>query len=187
MCRCWMCTNPGKTTDDFLAEVVVPQIECHGWFVQAVQGGKRAAPFAYTVGLTELGLPELVVTGLPHYRAGPLINGMAAHWAHADGAPAHGTHVDSRSGGCLEVVDLPHPDAHLFTATSLYGRDGVTAQQLVWADARGRWPWERGHRAGRGGQPVLGPRATERHGECLRVPAGLAEGGADDRPDGAAH
>lgn len=34
---------------------------------------------------------------------------------------------------------------------------GIDAQQLVYADDRGRWPWEVGFR---GTQPVLGPRAV---------------------------
>ncbi|MGV0838318.1 DUF4262 domain-containing protein [Mycolicibacterium thermoresistibile] len=35
----------------------------------------------------------------------------------------------------------------------------VRALQLVWADDRGRWPWERGWMHGRRKQPVLGVRA----------------------------
>lgn len=183
---CWQCDNPEKTTDDYLAEVVVPCIDRNGWYVQSVLGGKRAAPFAYTVGLTELGLPERVVTGMPHYRSAPLLSGMAVHWLHCDVAPVHGEHVDTRDGGCLEVVDVPHPDAHLHVATALFGSDGVTAQQLVWVDGRGRWPWERGHRAGRGGQPVLGPRAHRRTGVCTLLDAAAAAVGEDATTDGPA-
>jgi hypothetical protein len=36
----------------------------------------------------------------------------------------------------------------------------VRGLQMVWADDRDRWPWERGFRGRRGGQPVLGPRTT---------------------------
>lgn len=182
---CWSCDHPGTTTEDYLDAVVLPAIDRSGWFVQAVLGGERAAPFAYTVGLTECGLPELVVTGLPHHRSGPLINGMAVHWLHAEPVPGHGEHVDTVSGACLEVVELPHPEAHLFVATSLYGEDAVTAQQLVWSDDRGRWPWEPGHRAGRGGQPVLGPRAPARRTACERLD-GPEAGGDDGRRDGPA-
>lgn len=164
---CWQCENPDKTTDEYLREVVLPPIACHGWAVQAVEGGRRTAPFAYTVGLTEAGLPELVVTGLAAYRAAALLDAAAAHWLHADPPPGHGEHLHLETA-CLEVVELPHPDAHLLVAGRLYGREAVTAQQLVRADACGRWPWERGHRAGRGGQPVLGPRAELRSGACLR-------------------
>jgi hypothetical protein len=165
---CWSCDNPTKTFDDFVDEVVQPAIDRYGWFVQAVTS-ERGAPLAYTVGLTAMGLPELVVTGMAPRRAALLLNGMAAHWLHAEPLPAHGEHADTRGGQCLEVVDLPHPEAHLFTATGLYGDDAVAAQQLVWADDRGRWPWERGHRASRGGQPVLGARATFRRGRCTRL------------------
>jgi hypothetical protein len=64
-------------------------------------------------------------------------------------------------GRALEVVALPHPETHLFIATGLYCEEAVTALQLVWADEQRRWPWERGHGGGRGGQPVLGPRARQ--------------------------
>jgi hypothetical protein len=40
----------------------------------------------------------------------------------------------------------------------LYG-PSVRALQVVHADGRGHWPWDRGYRGVRGGQPVLGIRA----------------------------
>lgn len=53
---------------------------------------------------------------------------------------------------------VDRPQDHLSTALALYG-DEVRALQLVWPDARGRYPWDRGHRAVRAGQPLLGRRA----------------------------
>jgi hypothetical protein len=61
----------------------------------------------------------------------------------------------------VEVVALPHPEAHLLFAGDVYGPD-LKAVQLVYADDSGIWPWSRGHRGGVGGQPVLGPRAERR-------------------------
>lgn len=55
---CWSCDHPGG---DYLAEVVRPVIARHGWFVQYVEPGGPHAALAYTVGLVEHGLPELVV------------------------------------------------------------------------------------------------------------------------------
>lgn len=154
---CWSCDHPEATAADYHRDVVLPTIERRGWFVQGVGGSRRHAPFAYTVGLTLAGLPELVVTGLPHERAAVLLNGVPGHWLHTDPLPVAGLQLDWL-GRRLEVVDLPTPSAHLFVADDLYGEQ-VRAQQLVWADHRGHWPWERGFRSGRGGQPVLGPRA----------------------------
>jgi hypothetical protein len=58
----------------------------------------------------------------------------------------------------LEAVAVDEPEQRLLVAHCLY-RDRLRALQLVWADDAGRWPWDRGHRARRAGQPVLGPRA----------------------------
>lgn len=154
---CWDCDNPDKTERDYYDEVVLPTISRYGWMVQFVGGDRTYAPFAYTVGLTEAGLPELVVTGLTDQRSARLLNGVGAHYLHVDPVPEHGDRIRLTDSVLLEVVALPHPDAHLFVARNVYG-DVLRAQQLVWHDDRGRWPWERGHRASRGGQPVLGPR-----------------------------
>ena len=154
---CWACDHPEADQADYHRDVVLPTIERYGWMVQAVGGDRLHAPFAYTVGLTEAGLPELLVTGLSQVRAATLLNRAGEHWLHVDLEPGGGVQLVV-AGIRVEVVDLPTPSAHLFVADELYGED-VRAQQLVWADTRGVWPWDRGHRAGRGGQPVLGPRS----------------------------
>ena len=56
---CWQCDHPHATTDDYLDELV-KIIKKNRWAVQYVEGEDR--PFAYTIGLHELGLPELLVT-----------------------------------------------------------------------------------------------------------------------------
>lgn len=149
---CWRCDNPDG---DYLVEMVVPTIERCGWMVQAVTGRPR---LAYTVGLTERSLPELVTTGLAPARAQALLNCVAVALPGLVLVPGETVRVGEQ---VLEVVDVPHPDAHLFTAVALYG-NALRAVQLVWADDRGHWPWCRSHRGSRGGQPVLGPRAQRR-------------------------
>lgn len=137
-----------------------PTIDRCGWMVQAVGGSRLYAPFAYTIGLTGQGLPELVVTGLRTESAATVLNAAAQYCCDAL-VPLAGETMRVGIGPECEVVALPHPDVHLFTAVDVYGTR-VRALQLVWADSRGRYPWEVGHRAGRGGQPVLGPRGAWR-------------------------
>jgi hypothetical protein len=154
---CWSCENPTKSREDYLREVVHPIVERCGWMVQAVGGSRVHAPFAYTVGLSAQGLPELLVTGQRDERAARLLNAVATRVLDGDLLiPGEGYHLP-QSGPCMEVVALAQPDAHLLVAVDVYGPN-VEAVQLVWADDRGRWPWERGFRSARGGQPVLGPR-----------------------------
>ena len=56
---CWQCDHPGSTRLDYL-EHLHELIACHGWAVQGVQRDRVHPPWAYTVGLTSNGRPELV-------------------------------------------------------------------------------------------------------------------------------
>lgn len=104
--------------------------------------------------------PELLVTGLPARRSGELLNGLAAHLSHAEApVPGERFRMEVRGAPLVEIVRVAEPCVHLPTAAALFG-DRLRALQLVYADDRNRWPWERGYRGGRGGQPVLGPRKS---------------------------
>lgn len=153
---CWACDNPGGDPLRNVHELMVR----HGWAVQGVERHRDRPPWAYTVGLTEAGLPELVVTGMGLAEACDLLNDVAHHVVHAE-PPVPGERIPFEGGPLVEVVRLNTPEAHLHTAVALFG-PGVRALQLVWADDRGHWPWERGFRGLRGGQPVLGARCRPR-------------------------
>ncbi|WP_181772969.1 DUF4262 domain-containing protein [Amycolatopsis pittospori] len=154
---CWHCDNPGKTCDDYLVEEVRPLIRQHGWMVQTVEAEGAHPAFAYTVGLTDAGMPELVVTGLRERRSGQLLNFFAQQVVRS-GEPRPGEVLPAAVGWpALEVVPLGAPSAHLLTAVLMYGED-FRALQLVYEDEHGNWPWDREFRGGTGGQPVLGAR-----------------------------
>ena len=72
---CWMCD--GASYEEVLARMAWIVAE-QGWAIQGVERGRIHPPWAYTVGLTLAGLPELVVTGMPLPRAAELLNGVAA-------------------------------------------------------------------------------------------------------------
>jgi len=156
---CWECDHPGSTRDDYL-DYVNGLIAEHGWAVQGVQRDRIHPPWAYSVGLTAYGEPELVVTGLPLRRACGLIDAVAAHVLHAT-APRPGEQIPLHGGPLIEIVKVSVPSAHLVTAVEIYG-SRLRALQVVHADDRGHWPWDAGYRGVRGGQPVLGERAKAR-------------------------
>jgi hypothetical protein len=157
---CWQCDHPGATRLDFLAHMR-DLVARYGWTVQGVERDGVHPPWAYTVGLTEAGFPELVATGLTLVRATRLLNDAACHLLHQDCCGMRpGDRIAFDVGGPLiEVVKVSEPAAHLLTAVEFYGA-GIRALQLVHADYRGHWPWESGYRGGGGGQPVLGVRAS---------------------------
>jgi hypothetical protein len=151
---CWRCDHPGATYDEYLT-YMHGLITRWGWAVQGVQRDGPHPPWAYTAGLTEAGLAELVVTGMRVRPATRLLNEVAAHAIHA-GLPPPGERFAMTDGPMLEVVEISEAYAHLVIAAELYGPQ-IRALQLVHADDRGRWPWESGYR---GLQPVLGPRGS---------------------------
>ncbi|WP_103348454.1 DUF4262 domain-containing protein [Amycolatopsis sp. CA-128772] len=151
MCR--QCDDPDRP--GYLQELR-EGVADRGWLVQAVEGTGLYPPWAYTVGLSGYGLPELVVTGLPVLPAAGLLNGMAAH-ALCASPPSPGERIPLPGGPLVEVVPLAEPSVHLVFANALYGPE-IRALQLVHADAQGRFPWSPDYRDGRGGQPVLGVR-----------------------------
>lgn len=161
---CWQCENQGKSVGDYL-EYLAGEIEKYGWIVQSVEADEVRVNWAYTVGLTRAGLPELVVTGLPGGVAAGLLNDFAAHLGHSDDTPMPGERITFENGGpSIELVELAEPSVHLLMAVGLYGKK-IRAVQLVYADDEGRLPWERSYNGGHGGQPVLGSRAPAPRGD----------------------
>lgn len=151
---CWMCDHPGSTIDDYLDLLRAKMLE-HGWTVQYVENDRT--PYAYTIGLHDYGLPELLITGVSPHRAQRLLNSVARiAMQHAE--PMPGDRIRLPAGPLIEVVTVDHPDAHMNMAVAFYGP--IRALQLVWADGRGRWPWAANFSDGRGRQPVLGIRAA---------------------------
>ena len=150
---CWMCDHPGRPVEDYLAEVQAKML-ANGWAVQYVTDRR---PFAYTVGLSRCGLPELLLTGAEPVRALRLLNSVA-RMAMTGDPPTHGMRITPPDGPAVEMVEVNHPEAHLKCAVAILG--AVSALQVVWADERGRWPWAPDFDDGRGSQPVMGVRAV---------------------------
>ena len=172
---CWACDHPGATRADYL-DHVRRVIARYGWAVQDVERDRVHPPWAYTVGLTTFGQPELAATGLSPRRAADLLNGVAEHLLHA-AAPRPGEQVRLMDGPLIQIAEVAEPTAHLMIAVELFG-PRIRALQVVHADDRDHWPWEPGYRGAQGGQPVLGKLTTS---SAVRL-----EGSATPPPDDSA-
>lgn len=148
---CWKCDHPDSTVEEWL-DAIRDLVEKHGWAVQFVESDR--APYAYTVGLHERGLPELVVTGLPPQQAARILDPVAEYLLDG-GRPLPGEWVSIPGGPTMLVVQVEHPDAHLNVAVAFYGPE-LQALQLVWADDQGHRPWCPEFSNGPVRQPVLG-------------------------------
>jgi hypothetical protein len=148
---CWKCDNPGGTAEEDI-EGLRDSVRAHGWAIKYVEDDR--SPYAYTMGLHELGLPELLVTGVTTERALALLDYFVEE-AIAKGAPRPGDRIALSDTAMIEAVHVDHPDAHLDLAVLLFGPE-VRAVQLVWTDMCGRWPWDAEFDFDGLRQPVLG-------------------------------
>ncbi|RDH74331.1 DUF4262 domain-containing protein [Mycolicibacterium moriokaense] len=149
---CWQC----ESRDDDIAEhldEIHNAVREHGWVVKCVDDVKR--PYAYTAGLHQFGLPELIATGVTTERALVLLDHFVAE-TKTNGPLRPGARLDFLGVAVIEIVEVDHPDAHLGLAVALYGNH-IRAVQLVWTDLWGSWPWEAAFDDTP--QPVLGVRA----------------------------
>lgn len=149
------CDNPTATDADQKAHMSA-LIDRYRWAVQFIETEPGTPPWAYTVGLSSYGHPELVVTGMLHPFNQQLLNGLAARVMDGE-APEPGLRLALADGPTIEWVAVRKPASHLHTAVQLFGRR-VRAVQAVHADHRGTWPWEVGYRNVVGGQPIWGVR-----------------------------
>lgn len=154
---CWQCDHPDATDADYRNEIA-RKIVLFGHAVQGVEGDGLHPPWAYTVGRTSAGHPELVVTGMPPEQAAVLLSQVACLQENP-GMIVPGARITMRQGTpgeyAVQVIEVMRPWAHLNVAVEFYGRD-IAALQLVHADPGGRWPWNAGFASSHGPQPVLG-------------------------------
>jgi hypothetical protein len=149
---CWQCDHPGSTRQDYL-DVLRGVVIQNGWAGQYVEADP---PFAYTVGLSGAGLPELLITGLPPARSMLLLNEMAHYMVHKV-EPSPGDTMTFPDDSCAEFVEVTHPDVHMGWAVAFHGGP-IRGLQIVWRDERGHSPWCPDFNSGGRRQPVLGTR-----------------------------
>jgi hypothetical protein len=159
------------------------QIAAHGWTVIAVfpTPGEPGPSFAYTVGLSVRGLPELAVYGLPGRVAQSLLNEVARRMVASGVGLQTGERVEGVLVDDVALVAVEMSDAReLNLVREMYGAV-ASAVQLVWPDVDGLLPWEgdahdEGEEGGGLQQPVRGASPAARSVyRANRLPVSTAE------------
>lgn len=135
--------------DDFLRrqEQILDTV---GWAVMHVLPAAdtdTTTPFAYTVGLTAHGYPELLIVGLPPEIAHDLLNDLAARVYDKAEQFSHGQRISDLIAGHDAVLVEGEPTDDLLPGVAIarYGREQVRLLQVIWPDPQGRFPWHAGY------------------------------------------
>lgn len=136
-CKC--CTD-GR--DAFLADIEA-RIQVHGFVViaTATETAKGDLSMAYTIGLSDEGLPELILFGIPQRSAHVLLN-EAANMLRQGKLPVDVPLTELASMPTYMREVTPEAAApYIIQANERAGRT-LPALQLVWPDPAGRFPWD---------------------------------------------
>lgn len=123
-------------------------IKEHGWMVQGVFPTEQdpGVAFAYTIGLTAAGLPELLISGnIGMDVTVHLLNDLAKMHLREEIKP--GDEVAGIANVVFHVAECG-PDVEVQQARNHYG-DKVRVIQIIWPDKEGRYPGDEGFADGR--------------------------------------
>lgn len=120
-------------------------IAAHGCHVLHVMAEGEEPPFSYTIGIEkQCGAPEVVVVGLDHHIAHPLLNDYNAR-----SRAGERFQPDVAYAGFLEGYDVQfgpvaprHYKEYFGWASWLYKGDAFSVLQLFYPTNNRLWPWE---------------------------------------------
>src|SRR5215204_4600967 len=130
---------------------IAENIVKYGWHFMGVfspaDDPKPLAPFGYSIGMAEHGLPEFIIFGLRQDQAHAVVsNAVSEMRDNLKAAPADGHVTNELASVPMIYRDVPAEDAakeHTVQAEVRYGR-AVPVVQIVWPDRDGKFPWEPG-------------------------------------------
>ncbi len=122
----------------------------HGVFIQYVGGDRatRSTSFAYTIGLHQLGHPELLVLGVSQDTVGGLLNEVAARVRGGTALAPNDILSFDEWPHRVAVEVVPNPEEILLMAmdsAALRDSTPIRAFQLTTDDRQGRFPWDDGY------------------------------------------
>lgn len=137
--------DPTDTLKDYEKELIERVAE-HGWQTTSVLGREEPA-FSYTTGFWfTLGKPELIVFDFPPQLAHDVFGQVIRELRSGRDMPV-GTALSGILSGENVYLFPVTPSAaaeHLLSSQWFYKRSAFPTVQLVWADGRGRFPWQDG-------------------------------------------
>lgn len=151
---CICCTQGSTAAKNHMDQLI--EKFGHGVITTGTEYRGQNITMAYTLGLYEHGLPELLVFALPYQVAGMLLNDAVELLKRGE---------ISLEAPCTQLANLPvafvavsPEDAadYIVQANNRAGRD-LPAWQMVWTDTRGNFPWNADFEERfQGKQPLLG-------------------------------
>lgn len=144
--ECLLCDGEGPTRERVLEMwgKIEADIAAHKCSMIGVPGDEDGPSFTYTIGLTDMGWPEIICVGMNPQTAMILINSMVAKYVESGETPEKGDMPDiANLPVVLGETDQPAIEKYLCQASYRQERVGgppVSALQLIMSDRKGELP-----------------------------------------------
>lgn len=162
-----------RSPDDIASRIqqaIAENIKNYGLHVQYVFASEDKPSFIYTIGMTNIGAPELLVFSLPPEAVAGAMNHLYQEMRMCHRPKDAETITDLWPVKMiLESVDSQDAAEYTIQADEYYRGKGVKPvyKQLVWPDANGKYPHQYGFdKKLRAAQPYLGKRHPRLDDDC---------------------
>lgn len=153
-----------------IQQMITQNIEQYGLHVQYVFASEDTPSFIYTIGMTDIGAPELLMFSLPPEAVQGCINQMYQEIRMSQRPKNADRITDLWSVPMiLESVDSQDAAEYTVQAEEYYRGRGVKPvyKQMVWPDTNGKYPHQHGFDPKfKAAQPYLGKRHPRLDDDC---------------------
>lgn len=166
-CECWACKAKAEGKSDLEViqagkDMLKSMIEQMGIAVLGIPGDDGNGPtLCYTVGMTDIGFPEVIVIGLPIPLAQQFINIYHAQLLSGDKKPGE-LLIEDYFNCPIQVINADEEAGEVFAhkVAEYYEGSGAKPKYVQWvlSDRMGKFEWEKGYdKVNMPSIPLLGP------------------------------
>lgn len=121
-------------------EKTLRTIDKYGWQCMIVEGDTDNTAFGYTIGLTQVQHPEILLTGRTLAETHAILSLLAHRVLHHGRTLVAGMEVPLRPRK-VALARIERPEDVLLVAADIY-KGRLRGLQAIWADEEGLFPWQ---------------------------------------------
>ncbi len=125
-----------------LSDRVAECVEDGLWMVLGIFGSDTSPSYAYTVGLSAQGFPELIIVGLSAQKSAVILNHMGELFVDRSILPDHHLVVTEVSNMPCTLIAIDNIRFQYMNQAKFYF-PRYTAMQVVIPDSKSRFPWDK--------------------------------------------
>jgi hypothetical protein len=138
-------STPPLSDEDFdrFMNQVFESVERNGWAVHTLDI-EHLPPWAYSIGMSRTGKPDVVIIGLEGTQGGQIINDVCERLYYGLAQGVSGEVLQDVANTPLRLVDLSHAEARPYARVAQFiakvYQQEPRCMQILWPDSQGRFP-----------------------------------------------